>query len=189
VPELLKHRFDRQGHNLLGVLQLVAKALEIWFELVAVGLVYVVTMRLASRPEGLPIGYLARPIEFVDLIGLADPLLWKSVSDPKHSTSSKHRSPRWRIWALIGMSVALCILCNLMGPAIAVLLIPSLQWSETDKVPYQTFASLNSASPPLSDGFAHNDTFYCLPDQLSSFQYSCADYDWAQKLDSWVDQW
>jgi hypothetical protein len=143
---------------------------------VAVGLVYVVTMRLASRPEGLPIGYLTRPIEFADLPGLADPLLWKSASEPGRSSTSKRRSSQWRIWALIAMSVALCILCNLMGPAIAVLLIPSLQWSDTDKVPYQTFSSLNSAAPPLPDGFARLDTFYCDGDQFTNFQYSCAAY-------------
>ena len=53
-----------RNHNLLGGLQFVAKALEIWFELIAAALVYIVTMLLAGRKEGLPVGYLTRPSEF-----------------------------------------------------------------------------------------------------------------------------
>lgn len=68
--------FDRRDHNLLGALQFAAKALEIWFELIAVALVYLVTFLIAGKKDGLPIGFLTRPAEFSDLPGtFAKPIL------------------------------------------------------------------------------------------------------------------
>jgi len=185
------HRFDHDDHNLLGALQLVAKALEVWFELIAGALVYLVTMLLAGKKEGLPIGYLTRPNEFSDLVGLLDPLLWSSLPrkgrmevQPYHK-----RASRIRIWAFILMTIALCVLCNLMGPATAVLVIPSLQWIEAKKVYGGTFSYLNSAEPPSLTGAAMNDTWNCSPANFTSNSYSCAAYDWADKLDAWATSW
>ncbi|KAK3109353.1 hypothetical protein LTR53_017481, partial [Teratosphaeriaceae sp. CCFEE 6253] len=191
IPELNVHRFDRQGHNLLGVLQLVAKILEIWFELVAVALVYHYTMRLAAMKEGLPIGYLNRPNEFADLPGLFESLLWSSLPRAKGPQAYNKRSSRWRVWAFIAMTVILCFICNLIGPAIAVLVIPSLQWTKAPQVAYQTFTELGSGNPPSVDGFANGDTFSgsCVPDDFANQRYACTNYDWAEKLDSWTTSW
>jgi hypothetical protein len=62
-------RFDRQDHNLLGALQIVAKLLEIWFTLIAAALVSKMTFWLARRNEGLPVELLTRPFGFGDLPG------------------------------------------------------------------------------------------------------------------------
>ncbi|KAI7335992.1 hypothetical protein KC315_g2953 [Hortaea werneckii] len=182
-------KFDRQDHNLLGALQFVAKALEIWFELIATALVYLVTMLLASKKDGLPIGYLTRPNEFADATGLFDRLLWTSLPIGRHNEPYKRWS-RIRIWAFIVMTIFLCALCNLMGPATAVLVIPSLQWIETERVSTGTFSHLNSANPPSTSSLAPtamNDTFgSCLDSDFAAYNYTCASYDWAEKLDAWV---
>ncbi|KAI7443044.1 hypothetical protein KC336_g1881 [Hortaea werneckii] len=182
-------KFDRQDHNLLGALQFVAKALEIWFELIATALVYLVTMLLASKKDGLPIGYLTRPDEFADATGLFDRLLWTSLPIGRHNEPYKRWS-RIRIWAFIIMTIFLCALCNLMGPATAVLVIPSLQWIETERVSTGTFSHLNSANPPSTIYFAPtaiNDTFgSCDESHFAAYNYTCASFDWAEKLDAWV---
>ncbi|KAI7707375.1 hypothetical protein KC353_g11667, partial [Hortaea werneckii] len=182
-------KFDRQDHNLLGALQFVAKALEIWFELIATALVYLVTMLLASKKGGLPIGYLTRPNEFADATGLFDRLLWTSLPVGRHNEPYKCWS-RIRIWAFIIMTIFLCALCNLMGPATAVLVIPSLQWIETESVSTGTFSHLNSANPPSTNALypiAIDDTFQsCDESDFAAYNYTCASYDWAEKLDAWV---
>ncbi|KAI7570056.1 hypothetical protein KC316_g12183, partial [Hortaea werneckii] len=182
-------KFDRRDHNLLGALQFVAKALEIWFELIATALVYLVTMLLASKKDGLPIGYLTRPNEFADATGLFDRLLWTSLPMGRHNEPYKCWS-RIRIWAFIIMTILLCALCNLMGPAAAVLAIPSLQWIETERVSTGTFSHLNSANPPSTSTLvtmAFNDTFgSCHEYNFAAYNYTCASYDWAEKLDAWV---
>lgn len=190
IPERRIHKFDREDHNLLGALQLASKALEIWFELIAVALVYLVTMLLAGKKEGLPIGYLTRPNEFADIPGLLDTLLWTTLPKKHHRQAFSGRA-RLRIWAFILMTLALCVLCNLMGPATAVLVIPSLQWIDTPKVGNTTFAGLNTADPPSTTGFAYSDTFEYTCDEadFNAWNYSCAAHDWAEKLDSWTTQW
>ncbi|KAK5127514.1 hypothetical protein LTR85_006853 [Meristemomyces frigidus] len=185
------HKFDKENHNLLGALQLVAKALEIWFELIAVALVYIVTMLLAARPEGLPVGYLTRPSEFAEIPGLLDALLWSSLPRRRHKQPYNKRGSRIRVWAFIIMSLALCILCNLMGPATAVLVIPSLQWLDTPKVSKDTFTHLNSATPALASrtAFAYTDEFDCTTSDFGAYNYSCAADDWSDRLDTWMTSW
>ncbi|KAK6396629.1 hypothetical protein LTR65_008527 [Meristemomyces frigidus] len=182
TPQNRIHRFDTQNHNLLGGLQLVAKVLEIWFQLIAGALVYIVTMLLAARPEGLPVGYLTRPSKF----GLRDALLWSSVPRRGHKQPYDKQSSRIRIRAFIIMTLAICVLCNLMGPATAVLVIPSLQWLDTPMVSTERFSYLNSANPPSPTGFAFSDEYDCTPDDFSAYNYSCAADDWSDRLDTWM---
>ncbi|KAK5134276.1 hypothetical protein LTR08_006820 [Meristemomyces frigidus] len=193
IPESKIRKFDKQNHNLLGILQLVAKALEIWFEIIAAALVYIVTMLLAGRDEGMPVGYLTRPSEFADMPGLFDPLLWTSLPRRRHQGAYNTRAARFRIWIFIMTTLALCILCNLMGPATAVLAIPSLQWLDTRKFGSGRFSFLNSAAPPSTKGFAAIDQFttgngssVCSNAAFEAQNYSCTAFDWADKLDAWV---
>lgn len=48
-------KFNKDDHNLLGGLQLVAKALEIWFIAIAAAFVYLVTM--VSKPMGRTVDF------------------------------------------------------------------------------------------------------------------------------------
>ena len=64
--------YDKNKHNLLGYLQLVSKALEAWFVLAAVRMVYALTMRIARRADGLPLRYATLTSEFTDITTLFD---------------------------------------------------------------------------------------------------------------------
>ncbi|KAK4495614.1 hypothetical protein PRZ48_012882 [Zasmidium cellare] len=181
----LPAKYDRETHNLVGGLQFVAKALEVWFILIATWLVYLVTAKLAATSSGLPIGYLTRPSEFDKIPGLFDPLLWSTLRRLPSSRSSPRRARR-RIWLFVGLTIALCAICNLMGPAVAVLLIPTLQWKNTRKHLEGKFAGLNSNSIPSADGFALSDEMSCTATNFSALEYSCARH-WAASLDSWIE--
>jgi len=54
----------------------VAKALEVWFSIVAASLVYDFTILLARQTEGLPIGYLMAHVEFSDILTLLERDFW-----------------------------------------------------------------------------------------------------------------
>jgi hypothetical protein len=74
-------RFDKQDHNLLGALQVVAKIIDIWFTLIVAALVTRLTFLLAKKKKGLTIGLLARPFNFADLRGTFESLLWTSDAE------------------------------------------------------------------------------------------------------------
>lgn len=133
-------------------------------------------------------GYLTRPIEFADPVTLVDPLLYKTGPHPWGNKSQGDKILGRRVWSLIILSVALCILCNLMGPATAVLVIPSLQWVTTDKVGQRQFTSLNSAEPPKLDETAWFWwwTRSCSDAQLQNQQFTCVYDPFGLGLDQWV---
>ncbi|KAK4983808.1 hypothetical protein LTR50_007010 [Elasticomyces elasticus] len=178
-------RLDKENHNLLGTLQLVSKALEVWFSLIAASLVYIVTMMLAAKPDGLPIGYLNRPREFSELTGLFDPVLW--TSSPPITGGLVRGTHKARIYLFIAMTVMLCIIANLMGPATAVLVLPSLQWIETDLIGNQHFEQYNSATPPGNGSIPKSWAWPCRESRLTSQNYSCAADVTGPALDAWID--
>jgi hypothetical protein len=104
------------------------------------------------------------------------------------------RNLRRRVWLFVCFTIFLCILCNLMGPATAVLVIPSLQWLDTPMIGTSTFVKLNSESVPTSeDGswFWHgswllNSTLLCLDAEISGNNYSCTASAYALQLDEWL---
>ena len=120
-------------------------------------------MIFAGKKEGFPIGYLTRPSEFSEIVSLIDPLLWVTGPSPFGPRSAETKKVGMRVWFLVLLSVFLCILCNLMGPATAVLVIPSLQWIKTKEVGSRMFTGLNAAGPPsnvslsLDDNHLHTD--------------------------------
>ena len=190
VPMENLREFDKRDHTLLGWLQLAAKALEIWFGLVAAALVYLLTFMIAGKSDGLPIGYLMRPSEFADVPGLCDPSLWKTMSPVFNARDlAGRRTYRLKIVLYVVFTVTLCILCNLMGPATAVLAIPSLQWIKTPPVGNRVFDTLNSASAPtLAILGIFNDT-NCTEADMRNLSFSCAAYPFATQLDSWTESY
>ena len=115
-------RYDSESHNLLGVLQLVAKALEVWFVFIATSMIYIVTLLLAGRQNGLQVRYFAVPAEYAGLSSLLDITFWTSAA-------SGPKKLRYIAYAYLVFAVALGILCNLTGPAVAVLILPALRWT------------------------------------------------------------
>lgn len=119
-------RYSRESRNLVGVLQVVAKALEVWFVFITFSLVFLVTMKLAEHPYGLPLGFVTRPFQYADISSLFEGKLWTSFPPRSKVAHDLH------IQAFITFSIFLCLLCTVMGPAIAVMAIPALQWRNTE---------------------------------------------------------
>jgi hypothetical protein len=200
------HRFDEQDHNLLGALQFVAKLLEIWFTLIAAALVSKMTFWLARKDEGLPIGLLTRPSGFADLPGTLEPLVqkarrssfnpktvWKStpsVFNRKRASGKKSR--RWPIRFFVILTAILCVVCNLMGPAVAVLVLPTLRWLSTPPVGDRTFNRMGADDPPQPAPDGSIDRYFswsteCTGDDFVNLALSCATDPYASKLDAWID--
>ncbi|OQN96809.1 hypothetical protein B0A48_17369 [Cryoendolithus antarcticus] len=184
VPQQRIGHFDSTSHNLLGFLQLISKILEIWFAFVAAGLVYLVVMRRATHSDGLPIRHMTLPIEFADPLRMMDHKLWKNLSSTRQGHAGPNETHRKRFGlSIIILATLLCILCNLMGPATAVLVIPALQWLDTPKVGDTWFQGFTYAEP-LTDGWAFRDSG-CGTAPFDSLNFTCANK-WALSLDSWA---
>ncbi|KAF7197544.1 hypothetical protein HII31_01047 [Pseudocercospora fuligena] len=137
-PKALAATHERQSRNLLGALQFVSKALEIWFILIATWLVYLATMFVASKQGGLPVGYLSRPSEFAEV-------------------------------------------------PMAVLVLPTLQWIDTDKYGSTKLGEVTSAEPPAMTGRLLSDSG-CSTHPEGPGEYSCASK-WATSLDGWINEY
>ncbi|KAL9103574.1 MAG: hypothetical protein Q9187_008992 [Circinaria calcarea] len=76
----------------------------------------------------------------------------------------------------------MCVLANLMGPATAVLVLPTLQWKD---IPHQLdsqFDSLGSGSPPVGDSVFSG----CNATAISAGNYSCTSAVYGPMLDNWI---
>lgn len=107
----LAAKYDKETHNLNGALQLVAKALEVWFILIASWLVYLLAVAIAQRSAGLPIGYYTRPVEFADPAGLFDSSLWTTLRGSKFRGEGRAKSKK-RIIFFIVLTLLLCIVVS-----------------------------------------------------------------------------
>lgn len=176
-------KLDRDDHNTNGALQFVAKLLEIWFMIVAAGLVYDVGLLFARKGGGLPIGYLLTHLEFTDLRYIFNPLLWTSPLPHRHS-APENRMRIVKLYFFAILTALLTILANLMGPATAVLVLPTLQWIDTPHVMNSTFNGTNVMFPPQA-----SDTFdFCNETQILAHNYSCTSGIFADSLDALAAQ-
>lgn len=173
---------DEYDHNTLGALQFVAKALEVWFVFIATSLVYNVTIMLASSGNGLPIGFLMKHVEFTDLRMLFDKLLWTTPTSPTPTMSGKRLSAV-ALYLFAFFAAFMCILANLMGPATAVLVLPTLQWIDTPTQVEQKFHKTGLGDRPMGDSVFPN----CSDATLAARKYSCNADAYAASLDSLVD--
>lgn len=158
-------KLDQSDHEILGVLQLVAKALEVWFSIVATSLIYDLTMLLGRHGTGLPIAYLLTHVEFGDISTIFSHTFWTS--------SGLFTRQRRKTLALFAIFVALlCIACNLMGPATAVLVIPTLGWAEITVPGAERLNEIAASDPPSNPAIAVG----CDASSLASGNYTCTDY-------------
>lgn len=170
IPNLFI-RLDKNDHDVLASLQLVAQAFEIWFMMIATALLYDVAMIFAGSPSGLYAGYLSTYLEFSDVKNPANPLLWTSAFPSRHSSQAdrkRHGVTKLILFALL--AAFLTILANLMGAGTAVLPLPSLQWVELERVPQQRQDGLALSQPP------HGDVVFagrCNNAQLETGNSSC----------------
>jgi hypothetical protein len=85
-------------------------------------------------------------------------------------------------FGLIALIACLCVLANLMGPAIAVLAVPRLEQIETPGVAEKVFTTLNSEQPPAGN----SSLLYCNADDLAVSNYNCTSLAYVTALDAWV---
>lgn len=174
-------QLDMQDHNAIGALQFVSKALEVWFVFIATSLVYDMAMVLA-KGGGLPIAFLLTHLEFADIRYLVNPLLWTSPI-PHPSTSPRARSlVTGKLYLFVLLAASLTVLTNLMGPAAAVLAIPTLQWIETPRIREVMFNGTNADYSPGGELTAAN----CTEAQLEWGNYSCTEPLLGPSLDSYA---
>ena len=179
----------------LAGLQFVAKALEVWFIFVSTSLIYDVAMLLANSRGGLPLGLLFAHLEFADIRFLFRPQLWRSTALKEAGIGKSHvRSVK--LYLFVGLVAFLSILTNLMGPAIAVLVLPNLQWIETTRIPQYQFnwtqieygPVFNDTLPGCTDADIDNLTWGCTSEvygpSLDSYA-KAAEAATEQDLDSW----
>ena len=176
-------KLDGEDHNILGALQFVAKGLEVWFMVIATSLVYDVALFLAKSNGGLPIGYLFTHLEFGDIRNLVNPLLWTSPIPHGNLMPSKP-SGTWKLYLFAILAASLTILTNLMGPATAVLVLPTLQWVDTGHNPTQVFGSLAASGSPSGDTVFPG----CDDTQLRTRNYSCTSEVYGPSMDNWLSQ-
>ncbi|CAF9938755.1 MAG: hypothetical protein HETSPECPRED_001178 [Heterodermia speciosa] len=179
-------RFDKHDHNTLGALQFVAKALELWFIFVACALLYHITMLLASSEHGLPVGLLTSPVEFADPRSLIDTI--RSAAGSRHQRSvAISAGAKAKLSMFIAFVAFMCLIVNIMGPAVAVLVIPTLQWVNLPRNASHTLQAFHLGDLPMnrSDGGWIFPT--CWPADISDRLYSCTADAYAASLDAWVD--
>ncbi|KAI9696685.1 MAG: hypothetical protein M1820_008059 [Bogoriella megaspora] len=176
-------KLDRRDHDLIGALQFVGKAIEVWFVFIASSFVYDVAMILARGSHGLPLGYFLTHLQFSDILSLLDPRFWTSVqSIPKHTGRRSQFSSRLRLYLFVALVVFLTCLSNLVGPSIIALIQPTQQWVPVIENPDQIFQGLNSAQPPFGDEVFPD----CASDDLEAQLYNCTNPTSASALDSMV---
>ena len=177
-------KLDKADHNILGALQFIAKALEMWFLLIAAALLYDLAMILARQEGGLPVGYILTHLEFTDIRNILNPLLWTSPFPHAHSSpSQKHRTGVSKLFFFGLLAAFLTILTNLMGPATAVLVLPTLQWVNTPRNASQTYQGIGLGESPQR---ATTLLSSCDATELNAGNYSCTGDPHGASMDQWA---
>ncbi|MCJ1372240.1 hypothetical protein MMC20_003463 [Loxospora ochrophaea] len=157
-----------EDRNTIGAIQLAAKFLEVWFMIPISSLVYFLVIRMATRRAGIPFGWLVAHEKFADFRDL----LGKPVFNPawvgiRDLVRGSNRSGKARFILFPILLLLLALLANLVGPAVAVLSIPQLGWTEANVTRGNVFVSHNYSSTPYED---YAD---CTTLQLQAGNYSC----------------
>jgi hypothetical protein len=178
-------KLDKKNRDILGALQLVAKALELWFMFVAADLVYSASLWVAWK-NALPLSMKSAYAEFLDLIYLIGlpSQLWKTRPAATGNTVSSDNNReikrrRQLTYCFTFVVAVLCIVANLMGPAIAVLVLPTLQWIDINSQEHVVFVEMASSSAPNSTAVATG----CSEEELATGSYSCTGTLYAANLD------
>lgn len=132
-----------EDRNIQGALQLVAKGVGIWFTVIAGGLVYDITMFLVATRDGLPISYLSIPL-FLSPGTLLDKSFWVNWN---WRPVTKEDLKIWGSWmpGLFALFIVVMLLAtSLMGPATALLLLPTMGWKAVTENPPQSTRSNTS---------------------------------------------
>ena len=129
-------QFAHRDQLAMTMIQLAAKALEIWFLVPVTSLVYLLVVKQAASPLGIPFGWLSVHEGFPKLSNLYAKSIWAPLQTTGerrwgHSILSRYRERlrEQHLWLPFSFLV-LTALANVVGPSIAVLSIPKLSWVE-----------------------------------------------------------
>lgn len=149
---------------------------------IATSLVFDVAMLFARKGGGLPVGYFLTHLEFGDVRNLYNPLMWTAPwSHSRWSSSGGRTTARLYLFAIL--AAVLTILANLMGPATAVLVLPTLQWVDTPYQHVEIFIQTALNSYPQGNATLVG----CTAANLEDRNYSCT-YDlYGPSLDQWAN--
>ena len=161
-------QLNKNDRNTLGALQFVAKALEVWFIMLASFLVYDLAMIISHKEGGLPVGLMLTHLEFSNVENLWNPAFWLSAFSDSGSTDERCKRTR-RLLFFCFFTAFLTALANLMGPASAVLVLPTLQWIETPHDAVQSFQGSLAAEPLTGDSILKG----CNATALVGGNFSC----------------
>ena len=174
------NQLDREDHDVIGALQFVSKALEVWFMFISTSLIYDVAMLFAKKGGGLPVGFLLTHLEFSDIRYILSPLLW--TSPIPHPSGTRKRGITAKLYLFVLLAASLTLLTNLMGPATAVLVIPTLQWIETPHRPRIIFNGTDAEFGPVLE-----DTFPgCTPKDYDNSAFSCTFKSYGSSMDAYA---
>ena len=146
--------------------------------LIATALIYDLAMILARMEGGLPIGFLLTHLQFTDVRNLFNPHLWTSAIPQRGAPRSQQKSSA-RLMLFGVFAALLTILANLMGPAAAVLVLPTLRWIDTKHIPDQIYNGMYTDKSPMVNTAIED----CTVDQLTAGEYSCTYAPYAASLD------
>lgn len=150
--------------------------------IIATTLVYDFAMLFARRGGGLPVGFFLTHLEFGDVRNLFNPLMWTApLSHDRLGTRQGTTTMKLYLFAIL--AAFLTILANLMGPATAVLVLPTLQWVDTPRMPTQIFSDSGLDSQPQGDGVISG----CTATQLDQGDYTCTYDVYGSSLDKWAN--
>ncbi|KAM3421421.1 hypothetical protein BST61_g1815 [Cercospora zeina] len=140
-------------------------------------------MRMASRGHGVPIEYLTRAYCLGEFFEIFRPRTWSSLSSKLANRSTRGLA---LLWTFVITSVVVSMLCVLMGPATAVLVLPTQQWLETKDYVFGQLSGIDSASPPTTSGFLLNMRGQCFDTEVQEKRWSCLSPGYSYRLDYWL---
>jgi hypothetical protein len=136
---------------------------------------------LSLGSSGLPIGYLLTHLEYADLRSIFDPILWIAPGHGRRRTIVEGRNHTMHLYIFGILAVAMCIIANLMGPSVAVLMIPTLQWQNTPQLPESQFGDMLASAPPAGNAIPG-----CYPSDLAAGFTNCTSYVYGASLDALI---
>ena len=166
--------------DVLGWLQILSKVLEVWFTFLAGRLVYEIALGwfLVDPRHGLPLGWVTVPAEFSSFGSYGKKTFWQGTGGLQ-KTRGWYRLRDTRRAAFALLLIFLCLLANLVGPSIAILVIPQLQWKRVEFFSGPTFLHNYFNYPPFHLGLSS-----CTDNQTLARQYSCLEDTYSTSLDA-----
>ena len=189
---------DYASRDTIGALQVVAKALEVWFIYNACSLIWIIMRIMLTGLSGLPTSHLTRHVEVADPFKFIESTFWSPLrlleffNYPRSRISENPRMSRYQesagdfrssgtrgVYLFTLITVVVATIVNFMGPATAILLIPRVTWLDGPQPPQARFLQLNTEQPVNILG--------CSSEDLLAGHYECVDTEFGSSLDSLVE--